>query len=94
MSGAVVPSSKFYPMDVLVGYAPRWVGQFDTYHDWLTHQDAALCDGPGDSNGKIMPAVCIDAKGHRCVTSDDFVLSWGDDAYPVRYFWDFRETRG
>ena len=43
-----------------------------------------------DSNGYEMNGMCVDAMGRRCHNGKDFMLARDEDAFPVRYFFDFR----
>ena len=74
----------------LYGYEPDWAGQFDTFQDWVDHASRALT--LHGSVGESLPAMCIDAMGRRCHVGKDFMAARDDDAFPVRYFWDFRKV--
>jgi len=73
----------------LAGFEPDWAGQFDTFDHWVNFAERALT-GVYGSTGQKLPAFCIDAKGRRCHCGKDFETARRDDAFPVRYFWDFR----
>lgn len=73
----------------LEGYQPGWAGQFDTFSDWVNHASRALTDGPLDSFGEPLQAICIDAKGRRCIAGKCFMRARDEDAFPIRYFWEF-----
>jgi hypothetical protein len=73
----------------LEGFSPDWSGQFDTFQAWVNHATRALTDGPENSIGMTLPAICIDAKGRRCTCGGDFQRARDEGAFPVRYFWDF-----
>ena len=73
----------------LEGYQPRWAGQFDTFQDWVSYASHALSDGPIDSFGEPLKAICIDAKGRRCIAGKCFKRAIEEGAFPIRYFWDF-----
>lgn len=73
----------------LEGYVPQWAGQFNTFQAWVSHATRALTDGPTNSLGMTLPAICVDAKGRRCTCGGDFMRARDDDAFPVRYFWEF-----
>ena len=72
----------------LEGFEPAWAGQFDTFQDWANHASRALTGNTG-SAGEDVRAVCIDAKGRRCNCGNDFIRARDEDAFPVRYFWNF-----
>lgn len=70
---------------------PHIAGQFDTFEDWCNHASTALGVRSG-SVGEDLHAVCIDNQGRRCHVGKDFMRARDDDAFPVRYFWDFHEV--
>jgi hypothetical protein len=72
----------------LEGFAPNWAGQFDTFNDWVNHAARALTDTP-EGRPEWVPFVCIDAKGRRCWQGKQFMRARDEDAFPIRYFWDF-----
>lgn len=57
---------------------PNWAGQFRTFQHWVDHASRYI-----DKH-----AVCIDAKGRRCLIGKDFMRARDENAFPVRYFWD------
>lgn len=63
--------------------SPAWAGEFKSFADWCNRAQDAL------KSPSHRPAVCIDAKGRRCAIGKDFMLAQDDDAFPVRYFWEF-----
>lgn len=69
----------------LVGFEPDWLGQFDTFQDWVSHASRALTGHEG-SLGEEVKAICVDAKGRRCNCGGDFMRARDEDAFPVRYF--------
>tara|TARA_E500000318_G_scaffold110969_1_gene127917 strand:+ start:12208 stop:12483 length:276 start_codon:yes stop_codon:yes gene_type:complete len=71
-------------------YEPDWAGQFDTFEDWVNHAPRALTGEVG-SVGEKLPAFCVDAMGRRCHVGFDFHRARDDGAFPVRYFWGFKE---
>jgi hypothetical protein len=71
-----------HPTTSLAGYEPDWFGQFTTFDTWV-NKAAGWIDGR---------AVCIDAKGRRCFNGGDFMRARDEDAFPVRFFWTFKEA--
>jgi hypothetical protein len=69
----------------LVGFEPEWIGQFDTFDDWVNHARRALTGLQG-SCGEEVKAICIDAKGRRCNIGKDFMVARDEGAFPIRYF--------
>ena len=69
----------------LVGFEPEWIGQFDTFQDWVNHASRALTDFVGNL-GEPIKAICVDAKGRRCHIGGDFMRARDESAFPVRYF--------
>lgn len=69
----------------LIGFQPEWLGQFDTFNDWVDHASRALTGFKG-SAGESIGTICIDAKGRRCNIGKDFMLARDEGAFPVRYF--------
>ena len=69
----------------LAGFVPEWLGQFDTFQDWVNHASRAIGDLEGNL-GERITAVCVDAKGRRCNIGGDFMRARDEDAFPVRYF--------
>lgn len=70
------------PLD---GFVPEWLGQFDTFDDWVSHASRAIGDLEGNYSEKIS-AVCVDAKGRRCNIGGDFMRARDDGSFPIRYF--------
>lgn len=66
---------------------PRWVGQFNTYDDWLNNATQYLAGRKG-SVGQDVPAICVDTLGRRCHVGKDFMRARDEGTFPVRYFWD------
>lgn len=66
------------PLD---GFTPEWLGQFDTFGDWVNHASRAIGGLEGNLGEKIS-AVCIDAKGRRCNIGGDFMRARDEDAFP------------
>jgi hypothetical protein len=56
---------------------PRWEGQFTTFETWVNKASSWI-----DKD-----AVCIDAKGRRCLIGRDFMRARDEGAFPVRFFW-------
>lgn len=73
----------------LEGHTPDWVGQFDTFDDWINHASRALTDVTG-TVGEPLPAFCVDAKGRRCHVGADFMRARDENTFPIRYFWWFK----
>lgn len=57
---------------------PRWAGQFTTFDMWVNKASGWI-----DKH-----AVCVDAKGRRCLIGKDFMLARDEGAFPIRFFWD------
>lgn len=71
----------------LVGFSPKWAGQFDTFQDWVNHATRALT-GETNDMGMELKAYCVDTKGRRCICGRDFQRARDEDAFPVRYFFE------
>ncbi|RUX08045.1 MAG: hypothetical protein E5V51_00265 [Mesorhizobium sp.] len=69
----------------LVNFTPDWLGQFDSFDDWVNHATRAIGDLTG-SKGEKISAVCVDAMGRRCHIGADFMRARDEAAFPVRYF--------
>jgi hypothetical protein len=69
----------------LVGFQPEWLGQFDTFDDWVNHASHALTGSEG-SVGEKLGAICVDTKGRRCNVGKDFMRARDEGAFPIRYF--------
>lgn len=69
-----------HPTKPLDGYEPDWFGQFTTFDTWVNKASSWI-----DRN-----AVCVDAKGRRCLNGGDFMRARDEDAFPVRFFWTFK----
>lgn len=69
----------------LIGFTPEWLGQFDTFDDWVNHATRALTGLEGNL-GEEIKAICVDAKGRRCHIGGDFMRARDEGAFPVRYF--------
>lgn len=63
---------------------PHWAGEFRTFASWVAHAPSWI-----DRH-----AICIDAKGRRCLIGSDFQRARNENAFPVRYFWDCTEPEG
>lgn len=72
----------------LEGFTPDWMGQFDTFDDWLNHATRALTGVQGLVCD--IPAVCIDTKGRRCFSGAEFMRARDEGTFPIRYFWWFK----
>lgn len=71
----------------LVGFEPEWIGQFDTFGDWVNHASRALTNLTLEGGiGNTVAAVCVDAKGRRCSCGHEFMRARDEGAFPVRYF--------
>lgn len=71
-----------HPTTPLAGFEPDWWGQFTTYDVWVNKAPSWI-----DRN-----AVCIDAKGRRCLNGGDFHRAKREDTFPVRFFWTFKKS--
>jgi hypothetical protein len=69
-----------HPTTPLEGFEPDWFGQFTTFDTWVGKAPTWI-DGS---------AVCIDAKGRRCLIGRDFMRARDENAFPVRFFWTFK----
>lgn len=58
--------------------APKWAGEFDSFQCWVNKAQSWI----------DKYAVCIDAKGRRCLIGADFMRARDEDAFPVRFFWE------
>lgn len=72
----------------LEGFKPAWAGQFDTFDDWVWSATQKIGRRRGSVNQEL-PAFCVDTKGRRCHVGADFMLARDENAFPIRYFWDF-----
>lgn len=71
----------------LVGFVPEWLGQFDTFEDWVNHASRALADLTlEDGVGNTVATFCVDAKGRRCTCGHEFARARDEGAFPIRYF--------
>jgi hypothetical protein len=69
----------------LPGFEPEWLGQFDSFDDWVNHASRALTDFKGNYGEELRP-ICIDAKGRRCNIGGDFMRARDEKTFPIRYF--------
>lgn len=69
-----------HPTTPLPDFEPDWFGQFTTFETWVGKASSWI-----DKN-----AVCIDAKGRRCLNGRDMLLARDEGAFPVRFFWTFK----
>lgn len=60
-------------------YRPKFAGQFTTFETWVNKAQGWI--GMGN-------AVCIDAKGRRCLRGADMMRARDEGAFPVRFFWE------
>jgi hypothetical protein len=65
---------------------PKWAGEFTSHQQWVNKAQSWL-KSPG-----YKPAICVDAKNRRCVIGADMKRAHDENAFPVRYFWDFEEA--
>ncbi|UZE47935.1 hypothetical protein ONR75_24165 [Rhodopseudomonas sp. P2A-2r] len=71
----------------LVGFVPEWLGQFDTFDDWVNHASRALTGlRLEDGINWDVNAFCVDTKGRRCTCGKEFMRARDEGAFPVRYF--------
>lgn len=71
----------------LIGFVPDWLGQFDTFDDWVNHASRALTNLTlvgGMSNS--VAAICVDTKGRRCTCGFEFMRARDEGTFPIRYF--------
>lgn len=61
---------------------PDWAGQFTTFPTWVNKASSWIDD----------KAICIDAKGRRCLRGADFMRARDEDAFPVRFFWEMKSS--
>lgn len=76
----------------LDGFRPMWEGQFDTFEDWVDHASRALVNPRDGVSHEYAPMICIDARGRRCFMGAQFMRARDEDAFPIRYFWEFEES--
>ena len=74
------------PSGEAVALVPKWEGEFTNFQQWVNKARSWL-ESPSHR-----PSVCIDAKGRRCAIGKDFMLARDEDAFPVRFFWEFQVT--
>jgi hypothetical protein len=74
---------------------PAWAGEFRSFDDWVNFASKRLTDAGRTDVGyaAAIPSVCIDAKGRRCNVGAHFQRARDEDAFPVRFFWDFRPAQ-
>lgn len=65
---------------------PVFVGQFDTFQDWVDQAEHVLVKVP-ESTYAHAPYICVDAKGRRCWSGKQFMRARDEGDFPVRYFW-------
>lgn len=73
--GAVAPS----------GLIPKEPGEFHSYQHWVNKASSRL------TSPSHKQAICIDSKNRRCFIGADFMRARDENAFPVRFFWDFEE---
>lgn len=61
---------------------PRWEREFKSFQQWVDKAPTWI----------DKEAVCIDAKGRRCLRGADFQRARDEDAFPVRFFWECEES--
>ncbi len=69
-----------HPTTPMQGFEPDWFGQFTSFDMWVNKAPTWINSD----------AVCIDAKGRRCLRGVDFMRARDEDAFPVRFFWTFK----
>lgn len=69
------------------GLHPKWEGQFNTFQDWVNRADMTLTR-TSNNNYRFAPFICVDAKGRRCWSGEQFMRARDEGAFPVRYFWE------
>lgn len=57
---------------------PNWAGEFRSFDSWVNKATTWI----------NRDAICVDAKGRRCLIGADFMRARDEDAFPVRFFWD------
>lgn len=67
--------------------APLWAGEFATHGDWVNFATKRLTGTTG-TYGTEAQAICVDARGRRCLGGADMVRARDEDAFPVRYFFE------
>ncbi|MBH5389141.1 hypothetical protein [Bradyrhizobium diversitatis] len=71
----------------LEGFTPEWLGQFDTFEDWVNHASRALTELTLEGGiGNTVAAICVDTKGRRCSCGHEFMRARDDGSFPIRYF--------
>lgn len=92
VAGYVQPRISWPRATTTPALEAAWAGEFHSFDDWVSFAskrltDAYRKDGAFEAN---VQAVCIDAKGRRCIMGGHFQRARDEDAFPVRFFWDFR----
>lgn len=73
--------------------APLWAGEFATHGDWVNFATKRLTGTTG-TYGTEAPAICVDARGRRCLGGADMARARDEGAFPVRYFFECVDPRG
>jgi hypothetical protein len=82
--GRARPWQNPTPLD---GFTPEWLGQFDTFDDWVNHASRALTNLTLENGmGNSVAAICVDTKGRRCSCGHEFMRARDEGAFPIRYF--------
>lgn len=66
---------------------PLWAGEFATHGDWVNFATKRLTGTTG-MYGVEAKAICVDARGRRCLGGGDMARARDEDAFPVRYFFE------
>lgn len=66
---------------------PLWAGEFATHADWVNFATKRLTGTTG-TYGVEAKAICVDARGRRCLGGGDMARARDEDAFPVRYFFE------
>ncbi len=66
---------------------PLWAGEFNSYEDWVNFARQRLTGTTG-THGVEAKAICVDARGRRCLSGGDMMRARNEGAFPVRYFFE------
>ena len=66
---------------------PLWAGEFVSHADWVNFANKRLIGTTG-TYGNEAKAICVDARGRRCLNGGDMARARDEDAFPVRYFFE------
>lgn len=77
-----------WPLDATpCNLIPLWAGEFRDFNDWVSFATTRLT-GTTNQRGVEAKAICVDARGRRCIMGADFMRARDENTFPVRYFWE------